>query len=143
MSAPSEESVPSTSRHAELRRKGFLFREWDVANPFQGRLIYSGWWFRQQVTLDGEPLYFAISWLTIRPRLVFELPPSIQLDPQWRSNNAESQADTLDPSIGSESRDDKASNPRRLEFEIDFTRGLRIRRFRIWLAGRLLFDEFD
>lgn len=106
------------SEHAVLVRSGFLFRIIDIREPLVGRLIYSGWWFRQTVEIDGQSHWFQISWLKIHSQLEFTLPAWISIDPTWG-----------DP------------ENRRMSIEIGFTRGLAIRRFRIWLAGRILYDE--
>jgi len=106
--------------HAVLRRRGFLFRVVEFDSPFAATLIYSGWWFRQTVEIDARPCWFEISWLKIRSKLEFQLPSEIPLDPAWGD-----------------------SGERSMSVEIEFSRGLLIRRFRIWLAGRILYDEIN
>lgn len=108
---------------ATLVRRNFLYRVIEVNKPFKARLIYTGWWFRQMVELDGEPCWFQISWLSIRPKFEFELPTWVQVDPAWVDHNH--------------------STARQMNFELQLTRGLRIRRLRIWLAGRLIYDEIN
>ncbi|MEM6363052.1 MAG: hypothetical protein AAF539_13460 [Planctomycetota bacterium] len=111
------------AEHAQLRRRSFLYRVIDVHRPFEATMVYSGWWFRQTVRLGGEIVWFQISWMTIRPRFEFRLPDAIQIEPGW--------SDIDDGDL------------RRVRFEIQFSRGLRIRRLQIWLSQRLLFDEIN
>lgn len=111
------------SDHAVLTAKSFLYRRISVQSPFTGDLLYTGWWFRQLVAVDGQVCWFQISWLNIRPRFEIDLPESVAIDPAWSGRDH--------------------PQPRRLRFEIDFSRGLRIRRLRIWLAGRMLYDEIN
>jgi hypothetical protein len=99
--------------HARLRRSAFLFRVIDFERPFAGTLVYSGWWFRQKVEIAGEVVWFRISWLTIERRAEFRIP--VGVDP---------------------------SRPKG-RLEIDFTRGLRIRRFRVWIEGQIAYDEIN
>lgn len=106
------------AEHAVLLRRSFLYRVIDIHEPFVGQLTYNGWWFRQTVEIDGQSQWFQISWLKIHSRLEFTLPAEISVAPTW--GDAEN---------------------RRVSIEIGFSRGLTIRRFRIWLAGRILYDE--
>ena len=77
------------------------------------RMVYSGWWFRQQIQFDGELVWFRISWLTILRHAEFVLPLH--------------------------------GGPKRLpgKVEIEFGRGLMIRRFRVWIGGQLAYDEIN
>lgn len=106
------------AEHAVLLRRSFLYRTIDIHEPFVGQLTYNGWWFRQTVEINGQSQWFRISWLKIHSQLEFTLPEWIEVDPAW--GDAEN---------------------RRISVEIGFSRGLTIRRFRIWLAGRILYDE--
>lgn len=108
------------AEHAALRRRGFLYRIIDIHEPFTGQLTYDGWWFRQTVEINGRSQWFQISWLKIHSHLKFTLPTEITVDPNWGD----------------------AGN-RLMSVEIGFSRGLTIRRFRIWLAGRILYDEIN
>ncbi len=108
------------SNHAVLLRRSFLFRVIDIQEPFVGQLTYSGWRFRQIVEIDGRSCWFRISWLKIHSKFELTLPDSIAIDPMWG-----------DP------------GNRSMSVEIGFSRGLTIRRFRIWLAGRILYDEIN
>ncbi|TWT65239.1 hypothetical protein [Allorhodopirellula solitaria] len=108
------------SEHATLLRRGFLFRVIDIHEPFVGQLTYSGWWFRQTVEIDGQSHWFEISWLKIHSQLEFTLPAWISVDPAWGD-----------------------LENRQVSIEISFSRGLTIRRFRIWMAGRILYDEIN
>ncbi|MCC9601389.1 hypothetical protein LOC67_12610 [Stieleria sp. JC731] len=75
------------------------------------QLRYSGWWFRQTIAISGFVVWSKISWLDIDRQVEFQLPAEV--DPQRR--------------------------PGRIE--IDFSRGLRIRRFRVWIDEHLVYDE--
>jgi len=99
--------------HARLRRSGFLFRVIDLQAPYPCRLTYDGWWFRQQVCFDQHLAWRQISWLTIRSRAEFRVPPAI---------------DPAQPMAA---------------IEIGFNRGLMIRRFRVWIAGEIVYDEVN
>jgi hypothetical protein len=85
----------------------------ELQSPLAATLVYSGWWFRQKIELDGQVVWFRISWLAILRRAEFQLPES--LDPRCRP----------------------------AEMEITFGRALRIRRFRLWIDGQLVYDEVD
>lgn len=106
--------------HALLLRRGFLYRIIDIHEPFVGQLTYDGWWFRQTVQIGGRSQWFQISWLKIHTRFQFTLPAEIKVDPGWGD-----------------------ADNRLMSIEIGFSRGLTIRRFRIWLAGRILYDEIN
>lgn len=108
------------AEHAVLLRSGFLYRVIDIQEPFVGQLAYDGWWFRQTVEINGRSQWFQISWLKIHTRLEFRLPADIPVDPAWGD-----------------------ADNRLMSIEIGFSRGLMIRRFRIWLAGRILYDEIN
>ncbi|MFG0288126.1 MAG: hypothetical protein ACF8CQ_08130 [Rhodopirellula sp. JB044] len=56
--------------------------------------------------------------MRIQPHFEFEVPESVAIQPGWGD-----------------------ANDRRMKVEIHFSRTLMIRRFRIWLAGRILYDE--
>lgn len=99
------------SDHARLRRSAFLYRDIDFDGPLNARFVYTGWWFRQAVYLNGEAVWFRISWTRIDSSISFLVPPTI------RSEGGVGQV------------------------EIDFTRGLTIRRFRVFIDGRNLYDE--
>ncbi|MBB3206966.1 hypothetical protein FHS27_002780 [Rhodopirellula rubra] len=116
VSAPLEKGI--FADHAVLKRHGFLFRVVEFDHPLDGTLTYSGWWFRQTVEINGQSCWFQISWLKIHSRFEFVLPDTIEIDPGWGD-----------------------SSDRSMAVEIDFSRGLLIRRFRIWLAGQILYDE--
>lgn len=94
-------------------RSNFLYRVIEVGHPHFLRFIYDGWWFRQKVEIDGILVSRRISWLSIQRKVKFELPPSV---------------DTLG---------------RTGRIEIDFTRGLMIRRFRLWIGDELVYDEIN
>ena len=95
-----------------VRREGtFLYRVIGIEHPVQTELAYSGWWFRQTIDLSGIRVWSRISWLSIHHQAEFELPASV--DPQQRHGR----------------------------IEIDFARGLRIRRFRVWIDEQLVYDE--
>jgi hypothetical protein len=97
--------------HARRIRGGFLYRVIELDHPFSVRLVYDGWWFRQKVTFGGELVWFRISWLTIHRRVTFRVP----------------------------SQFDAARRPAAIE--IDFSPGLTIRRFRVWIDEQIVYDE--
>ena len=132
--APLERGV--FAEHAVRKRATFLYRHIRFEKPFQADFIYSGWWFRQRVKLDEHVCWYQISWLTIRPRFEFELPEMIELP-------CEALRLVVDDRTGPETRHSSQSSPRKVSVEIDFSRGLMIRRFRIWLGGRILYDEIS
>lgn len=108
-------SLPQHAIYGDARRVrgGFLYREIEFQAPYATRMVYSGWWFRQQITFDGLPVWFRISWLKILPRAEFTLPPSIAGE-------------------GCDGR-----------IEIQFSRGLSIRRFRVWFNDEIAYDEVN
>jgi hypothetical protein len=99
--------------HARRLRGGFLYRVIELQRPYRCRFIYDGWWFRQQIKFDDHVAWHQISWLTIRPRAEFRVPAMI----------------------------DPSQPPAAVE--IGFTRGLMIRRFRLWIGGQLVYDEVN
>jgi hypothetical protein len=99
--------------HARLVRGGFLYRVIELEAPFVGTLVYDGWWFRQRITINGIRAWFRISWLTIFRNAEFQVPAVV---------------DGTEPTA---------------HVEIMFTRGLSIRRFRIWVADELVYDEIN
>ena len=98
-------------QHSTRKEAAFLYRAVDIRHPLAVELVYSGWWFRQTVDLDGIRVWSQISWLRIRNKAEFRLPKSV--DPEGREG----------------------------KIEIDFSRALKIRRFRIWIAEELVYDE--
>ncbi len=97
--------------HASRTEGAFLYRVVEISKPIATRFVYSGWWFRQTIDFDGLRVWSKISWLTIDRVVSFELP--WEIDGQRRSGRV----------------------------EIDFGRGLQIRRFRIWIGDDLVYDE--
>ena len=97
--------------HASRKEGMFLYRVIDIQDPIAAEFVYSGWWFRQTIHIDGECVWRRISWLTIEREAQFVLPKSI--DPLERSG----------------------------AMEINFSPGLMMRRFRIWIEGQLIYDE--
>ncbi len=98
-------------QHATRREAAFLYRVIEIRHPIEAELVYSGWWFRQTVDFAGHRVWGKISWLKIWPKVEFSLPEAV--DPAGRDGR----------------------------IEIDFTRGLRIRRFRVWIDEQLVYDE--
>lgn len=96
---------------ATRRQGGFLFRKLDISHPFAANVLYSGWWFRQKIEFNGHVVWWRISWLWIKKSATFRLPAEVD----------------------TERRDGK--------IEIDFSRGLRIRRFRLWIDEEVIYDE--
>ena len=98
---------------ARRLRSGFLYRVIDIGAPWECRLVYDGWWFRQKVAINAETAWFEISWLTIRRNIEFQIPASVIPDrPDAR-------------------------------IEIEFGRALMIRRFRLWIDGNIVYDEIN
>ncbi len=94
-------------------RSGFLYRVIDLESPVCSRMVYSGWSLRQKITFDDQIVWFRISWLTIFRKAEFRLPVEI----------------------------DRSQSKARLE--INFSRLLTIRRFRIWIDGKIVYDEVN
>ena len=146
---------------AELLRSGFLFRsivfnefhnksdvEQSSVLPFSVRgpnnpvesvgkdrrkpgisLTYSGWWFVQRVYVDRELVWWAISWLKIQSSIAINL---ASIDRSRKSADASAKFAIDSPSeikVGE------------IKIEISFSRGLRIRRFRVWLDREIRYDE--
>ena len=107
------------AEHAQLASSAFLYREIEFAIPYPLLLVYSGWWFWQRVTVCDERVWSQISWLNLRREIEFTLPPQSPSIP-------------ASPSIPVQGR-----------IEIDFGRALRIRRFRVWIGGEMLYDEIN
>jgi hypothetical protein len=101
------------AEHSTRIEAAFLFRVVEIRHPIALELVYSGWWFRQTIDIAGIRVWSQISWLRIQDRAEFRLPQSI--DPEGREGR----------------------------IEIDFSRSLRICRFRIWIADQLVYDEVD
>lgn len=99
--------------HAHLLSSAFLYREIEFELPHPLLLVYSGWWFWQRVTVCDERVWSQISWLNISREVSFTLPPSV---------SAESGSGRI---------------------EIDFARGLRIQRFRVWFNDVIVYDEIN
>jgi len=96
---------------AKLIRGSFLYRDIDFESPFQGRLVYDGWWFRQLVQVSGVRAWMRISWLKIHRKIEFVLPAEI------------------DPLL------------RKCCIDIHFGTGLSIRRFQVTVGGIVSYDE--
>tara|TARA_R110002049_G_scaffold2750_2_gene21786 strand:- start:670943 stop:671302 length:360 start_codon:yes stop_codon:yes gene_type:complete len=99
--------------HARRIRGGFLYRVIELDRPYRCRLTYNGRWFVQRIKFDSYSAWRQISWLTIRPRAEFRVPAAID-----------------------------ASQPV-ARIEIGFTRGLMMRRFRVWIDGAIVYDEVN
>lgn len=97
--------------NAKLVERTLLYRVIDFEQPFVGRLVYDGWWFRQIVTINGVRVWVRISWLRIHRRLEFVLP--IDLDPDQRAGR----------------------------IDIEFGLGLSMRRFQVTVGGIVCYDE--
>ena len=44
--------------HARLVQSSFLFRVIEFDRPFEGRLRYSCWWWRQRIEINGHRVWF-------------------------------------------------------------------------------------
>ncbi len=110
-------ATPSDERgvfgNARRLRSSFLYRVIQLEAPYCCRIVYDGWWFRQKIEVNGEVVWFQISWLTIRRHLEFKVPASL------------------------------ASDQPDARIEIDFGRSLMIRRFRLWIDGQIAYDEIN
>ena len=96
---------------AVLCGSSFLFRSIQIERPFSHRLVYSGWWLLQKITIDGQCVWSTVSWPALKRTISFTIPgPGLDF-----------YADGF--------------------IEIDFAPGLRIRRFRVWIDGEIVFDE--
>jgi hypothetical protein len=96
---------------AVRRRAWFVYRVIEFSQPFVGELVYDGWWFRQKVMVDGITLWWRISWVSFHKQIDFRLPAEI--DPDQRA----------------------------VRIQIDFGRGLSIRRFQVSVDGMIAYDE--
>jgi hypothetical protein len=96
---------------AKLVQRGLLRRVIDFEQPFQGRLIYDGKWFRQKVEINGAPAWYRVSWLRIHRKLEFRLPAGL------------------------------SDLPSQCRIDIDFGIGLSIRRFQVTIGGIVFYDE--
>ena len=96
---------------ATRRNASFLYRVVDLQHPIEAEFVYDGWWFRQKIAINGVTVWWKVSWLWIGREAVFQLPQSVD------------------------------SQERYGRIEIDFGRGLRFRRFRIWIDDELVYDE--
>ncbi|GAA4461552.1 hypothetical protein [Novipirellula rosea] len=123
---PSEKGV--FGDHATLITRRFLYRVIRYQRPFTGRLVYSGWWFRQKIEINGVVVWWKVSWLNISPDVSFTIP-------------AEAFANQQVGDDASPENDSVPSQPIQGRIEIQFTRGLRIRRFRVWFDQQLAYDE--
>jgi hypothetical protein len=94
-------------------RSSFLYRVIELGSPSYCRIVYDGWWFRQKVEIDGVLAWWRISWLTIQRRVEFRVPAEVN-----------------------------AKQPHG-RIEIEFGRGLMIRRFRCWIDDSLVYDEIN
>jgi len=97
--------------HAQLLRRGFLYRRIQLHAPLEAVFHYNGWNFLQRIFFDDHLVWWRISWLTIHRRAVFRLPR--ELDPEERAG----------------------------EMEIHFSAGLRMQRFTLRIAGEVVYDE--
>jgi hypothetical protein len=99
--------------HARKCGSSFLYREIEIDRPHKIHLIYSGWWFWQRVYINQTRVWSMISWAAIVREIEFHVPES-EATPQTDGR-----------------------------IEIEFSTGLRIRRFRVWLDGEIVFDEIN
>ncbi|WP_345685673.1 hypothetical protein [Novipirellula caenicola] len=118
--------------HATLITRRFLYRVIHYQRPFTGTLVYSGWWFRQKVEINGVVVWWKVSWLNISPSVSFTVPAEA-----WHN----SQTTTQSTQPATHENEALPSEPIAGRIEIQFTRGLRIRRFRVWFDQQLVYDE--
>ena len=98
---------------ARLIKKGFLYRVIELEKPVAIRFVYDGWWFRQTIKLNDRMAWSQISWLTIERNAEFELPQEVSADHSS------------------------------CKMEINFSKALFIKRFRIWINEELVYDEIS
>ncbi len=98
---------------ARLLRGSFLYRVIEFDGALKGTFVYDGWWFRQQITINGVRAWFRISWLTIFRNAEFKVPAEVH---------------SAQPHV---------------RVEIGFTRGLSIRRFQVWVDEAIVYDEIN
>ncbi len=79
-------------------------------------LLYSGWWFVQRIRVNEKLVWWAISWKSIQSSVTIDL-----------TKHAFTATDF--------------AFPKSMNIEIDFTRALRIRRFRVWVDQELRYEE--
>jgi len=96
---------------ATRRRAMFVYRKIEFTEPFRGELVYDGWWFRQQVTINGMTTWWRVSWVSFHKLIEFNLPAEV----------------------------DSRQSPVRID--IQFGRGLGIRRFQVTIGGIIAYDE--
>ena len=125
---PSEKGV--FADHATLVKRRFLFRVIQYQHPFTGTLVYSGWWFRQKIEINGSVVWWKVSWLNIDRDVSFTIPVEVLSGKQVNED-------------GPQLNHSGPSQPIRGRIEIQFTRGLQIRRFRLWLDNTIVYDEID
>jgi len=124
--APTAEVLqqPAIFGDAQLAREAFLFRVIDLKTPIACRLTYSGWWFVQRISVDGRRVWWKVSWLNLERVIRFSVPHRIESAIGAETGAGEADQNLIDGRI-----------------EIDFGRGLRIRRFRVWFDDELTFDQ--
>ncbi|WP_442506325.1 hypothetical protein SH528x_005163 [Novipirellula sp. SH528] len=125
---PSEKGV--FGDNATLITRRFLYRVIQYRRPFTGTLVYSGWWFRQKIEINGTVVWWKVSWLNISPNVSFTIP--VEALAYKHVNEGVSQL-----------HDSVPSQPILGRIEIQFTRGLQIRRFRLWFDNQIVYDEID
>ncbi|KAA1259322.1 hypothetical protein LF1_18520 [Rubripirellula obstinata] len=86
-------------------------------------LTYSGWWFVQRVHVNDLLVWWTISWRSIWPLIEIDLTKKL------------AQRD--------ETGKRQTGLPKEIKIELDFTPGLRIRRFRVWLDQEIRYDEIS
>ncbi len=134
--------------HATLRTRRFLYRVIEFRRPLLGTLVYSGWWFRQKIEINGKQVWWKVSWLNLSRDVSFSIPASAYAqEATARAGDSvpalnASQAPPLQ-SPPSQDHGTATNGPIQARIEIQFTRGLRIRRFRIWFDGTIAYDEID
>ena len=101
----------SLGEHARLVQAAFLFRILEFDQPFPAELRYSCWWWRQKVELNGQTVWFRISWLKIHRSIQLTLPAAV--DPDQRE----------------------------CRIQIKFGAFMSIRRFQVWIGEHLAYDE--
>ncbi|MFG0262585.1 MAG: hypothetical protein ACF788_09370 [Novipirellula sp. JB048] len=143
---PSERGV--FGDHATLITRRFLYRKIRHDRPFPATLVYSGWWFRQKVEINDSVMWWKVSWIHLSSDIAFTVPREIlahrvQGDADQRvEERVPREQETADVGAADENAI-SPSQPIRGRINIQFTRGLRIRRFRVWFDRQLVYDEIN
>lgn len=110
---PTNETSPEQGIYGSSTRVsgGFLRRVVEGEQPIPFRLRYTGWWFVQRIFVNDRLCWWKISVLKIEDNVTFQLPKTVDKEESFVS------------------------------VQIEFSPGLWIRRFQIWIREGLVYDE--